>query len=91
MSNPITTSSLSPSDISTNKKANETTGQWVSRHNDAVCRSTPASDPLVTTWTSANGAQSKSTTRKQGESDRDFVIRHMNEFLIAAADEPPIP
>lgn len=91
MSNPITTSTLSPSNISTDKKPSETVGQWMGRHSDAVCRSTPASDPLTTTWTSANGPQTKSTTRKTGESDRDFLLRHMNEFILAAADEPPIP
>ncbi len=91
MSNPISTSPLSPNNISTTKKASETTGQWIARHNESVCSSTPVGNTLTTTWTSSNGPQSTVSNRKAGESDREFIYRHMNEFLVAASEEPPIP
>jgi hypothetical protein len=62
--------------------------QWVERHSEAVLATTPGSK-LETDWVSNNGAQNTSTTRLPGESDADFLQRHIQAYLLAMLDEPP--
>lgn len=90
MAHPITTSGTTPQ-ISTKSVPGELPSGWVSRHSTAVESSTPTGDTLTTRWESANGPQSAETNRHAGESDEDFLLRHIQDYVMAMIDEPPIP
>lgn len=90
MSNPITTSGTAP-EVSTKCLPGEGPSSWVTRHNAAVQSATPTGNTLSTSWTSVNGRQTVSTTRDPGETDEDFLLRHIHDYLVAMLEEPPVP
>lgn len=46
---------------------------------------------LTTTWGSSGGARSVETDRDAGESDGDFLARHLQDVLLAMLVYPPVP
>ena len=91
MANPITTSGVRNGPISTTAHSGETTQVWIDRHSTSVESSQPTGNTLKTTWTSASGAQSVSTTRAANESDESFLLRHILDYTGGMVSQPPIP
>lgn len=91
MANPISTTGTTADPISTTRIGTEPISSWVSRHSAAVEAATPSANKLTTTWKSAHGNQQKDTTRAPGESDADFLARHVSAYQLAMIDEPPVP
>jgi YD repeat-containing protein len=91
MSHPINTSELNPANVNTEAAQGESVPAWIARHNQLVSDSTPSGNTLTTTWTSASGPQSITTTRRVGESPKEFRLRHQNDYLVLMFEEPPIP
>ncbi|NUP95940.1 MAG: hypothetical protein HUU28_07230 [Planctomycetaceae bacterium] len=89
-SHPITTTGLA-STVTTTQGVGETVPKWIDRHNTAVAAGTPTGNTLTTTYTSANGTETVTTTRKDGESDAEFLTRHRADYLMRMVDAPPIP
>lgn len=91
MSNPITTSGLNGPDISTYHESGQTTREWLESHDKALDTSVPDGDKLTTTWTSAIGPESVSTTRLPDEDDGEFLARHEYEYALAMIGAAPVP
>jgi hypothetical protein len=91
VSNPINTTGLSGGDVSTTHKSGQTTRDWVDDHNTAVEGTSPDGDTLKTTWTSAAGAESVTTTRMLDEDDEHFLARHEIDYLTGMVGAPPVP
>jgi len=87
----ISTSGLKNGPKSTQCEVGETTPEWVGRHTGTVQGSQPNGQRLTTTWTSANGTQSRATERNPNESDESFLLRHIIEYMDLMAVEPPVP
>jgi hypothetical protein len=87
---PITTTGTT-STVSTTKNSGESVSDWVERHDNAVANATPNGDSLTTTYTSANGSESKTTTRLPNETDAAFLARHVTDYLEKMVSTPPIP
>jgi len=90
MANPITTTGTTTDPISTQRIGGEPVSDWVSRHSTSVQSATPSGNKLTTTWKSAAGDKKKDTVRQSGESDADFLQRHVLEYVTAMLDAPPI-
>ena len=90
MANDISTSGVKNGPKSTSHDSGETTETWVSRHTIKVQASQPNGQRLTTTWTSANGAQSRATERFPNETDESFLLRHIFDYMDLMAVEPPI-
>ena len=88
-SNPITTTGLSTT-VTTTQGTNETVPKWIDRHDSAVASGTPNGNTLSTNYLSGSGPQTVSTTRKAGESDNEFLLRHRSEYLLAMIAYPPV-
>lgn len=88
--NPITTTGLT-STVSTTQAPGETVSSWVDRHGKAVSSSTPSGNTLTTTYTSAAGSETVTTTRKANETDTELLTRHRADYLLRMLDHPPIP
>ncbi len=86
---PITTVGLSTA-VTTTQGVGESVPEWVTRHDEAVAASTPSGNTLTTTYTSANGAESITTQRNEGESDAEFLGRHRVAYLRRMFNSPPI-
>lgn len=91
MTNHIQTTGMSGGSITTTEQQGESTGDWITRHDDTVSKGTPSGNTLSTNWTSANGSQTVTTTRQPGEGDREFRLRHQNGYLLAMWKEEPLP
>ena len=89
MPTPITTDGLEGGPISTGYLPPESVSEWVKRHDEDVLASTPAGNELRTSWASAGGTQLVRTARNPGESDTDFLDRHIISFLVLMIEEPP--
>lgn len=89
MSVPITTKGTTTDPVSTQRMGGELLSAWVTRHSTAVQAATLNGNKLVTSWKSAGGMEETPTTRNPGESDDDFLQRHVLEYLAAMIDYPP--
>ena len=87
---PITTTGLA-STVTTSLGVNETVPKWIDRHDNAVAAGTPTGNQLTTNYTSGSGALSVQSTRREGESDEQFVTRHRADYLKEMNNNPPIP
>ena len=90
MANPIVTTGTVKT-VSTTKRPNEGTEEWVGRHNAGVSAETPDGDTLTTNYTSASGAETVTTNRNDGESDANFLARHETDYIEHMTGAPPIP
>jgi hypothetical protein len=90
MANPITTTGTTTDPVSTQRQAGEAVSDWVSRHSTSVLNATPSGNKLSTTWKSAAGDKKKDTVRHSGESDADFLQRHVLEYATAMIENPPL-
>ena len=91
MAHAITTTGTTTDPITTRHNSGESASTWVSQHSDAVASATPSGNKLTTTWTASSGDQKVETTRHNGESDLDFLNRHIQEYLVVMVESPPIP
>jgi hypothetical protein len=91
MSAPITTTGTTPNPVSTQHINGESAHDWVVRHDDAVAASTTTGDKLTTTWKSASGNKTVSTTRDPDELPGTFLLRHIDAYLVVMENSPPIP
>ena len=90
MSNAITTTGTTKDPVTTKPKVDEPTSAWVTRHNNSVQSATPSGNRLTTRWVSANGDEEVVTNRTSGESDVDFLQRHVLDYVTEMVDAPPI-
>lgn len=88
-SNSITTAGLTTT-VTTTQGAGETVPKWIDRHDRAVASGTPSGNTLTTTYESSSGQQVVQTTRKDGESDSEFLLRHRSQYLLQMISYPPI-
>lgn len=96
-SDPIQTKNTDGQHANTRKASNETTAEWAHRHfqnlislweNDEF----PLTGELCTGWfDSDDEARMICTARLSGESDADFIGRHMVDATAGMAEHPPAP
>ncbi|MDZ4775002.1 MAG: hypothetical protein SGI72_17925 [Planctomycetota bacterium] len=87
----IATSGTNGGSVTTAKESGESTSTWIERHNRDVQAAESSGGELATTWQSSTGTQSVRTEREVGESDEEFTLRHIVEYLAEMEKEPPIP
>ena len=91
MSVPITTTGTTADPVTTNHRQGESVSSWVSRHNDSVATATPGGNKLTTEWKSDAGNKVVTTTRTAGESDTEFLLRHITAYMALMLEFPPVP
>jgi hypothetical protein len=90
MAGSISTTGVKQGPLDTDYVAPETNAEWRSRHDGAVRNATPDGDTLTTTWVSSSGPQSLETIREPGETDAEFLERHVKDYEERMREEPPL-
>ena len=85
----ITTTGMTGGTISTTHDSGESVAQWVGRHTTSVYAGTPG-NKLTTAWPCA-GSKPVVSNRAPGETDGEFVERHVTAFTEAMVACPPVP
>ena len=97
MGNPIRTTNQTGAEIKTRKVSTEGIGGWVDRHCKNVVAEWEAGEfsvtnELCTCWIDGIGnAQCECTVRNDGETDAQFLSRHIGDATTLMVQHPPAP
>lgn len=90
MASTITTAGTSPDPITTARAPGESVAAWIGNHSAAVLTATlDKSGKLVTTWYSSGTPEETISYRARGETDEQFLERHVLAYTNAMVDNPP--